>query len=166
VLTEGALAQAMCGDSSQALALINEQFKRYPKDTLLNAVWLPTVKAIVELRRNNFSGAIDLLEVARRYEKGYAAAYWPLYVRGLAYLGQRDAGRAAIEFKKILDSPGVNVNSGLYSLAYLQVARAVALDGDRAQSRKAYEDFLTLWKDADENLPILKDARREYEKLK
>lgn len=164
--TEGALALAMCGDSGQALTLINEQFKRYPKDTLLNAVWLPTVRAIAELRRNNFNGAIDLLEAARRYEKGYAAAYWPLYVRGLAYLGQRDGARAEAEFRKILDSPGVNVNSGLYSLAYLQVARAVALGGDKTQSRKAYETFFALWKEADENLPVLQDARREYEKLK
>lgn len=165
-MIEGALALAMCGETTQALALINEQYKRYPKDTLLNAIWLPTVKAIVELRRNNFNGAVELLEATRRYEKGYAAAYWPFYMRGLAYLGQRDAARAEAEFKKILDSPGVNVNSGLYSLAYLQVARAVALGGDRARSRQAYDDFFALWKDADQNLPILQDARREYEKLK
>ncbi|MEW6129299.1 MAG: protein kinase [Acidobacteriota bacterium] len=165
-IIEGALALAMCGEATQSLNLINEQVKRYPKDTLLNAVWLPTVKAIVELRRNNFTGAVELLETARRYEKGYAAAYWPLYVRGLAYLGARDGTRAETEFRKILDSPGVNVNSGLYSLAYLQVARAIALSNDKAQSRKAYEDFFAIWKDADANLPILQQARREFEKFK
>jgi eukaryotic-like serine/threonine-protein kinase len=165
-ITEGALALALCGETSQALALINEQYTRYPKDTLLNAIWLPTVKAIIELRRNNPNAAIELLEASRRYERGYAAGYWTLYVRGQAYLQQRDGTRAASEFRKILDSPGVNVNAGLYSLAHLQAARALALTAEAAHSRKAYEDFFKLWKDADPDIPILQEARREYEKLK
>ena len=165
-IIEGALALATCGDVNPALTLINEHHRRYPKDTLLNAVWLPTVKAIAELRRNNPAAAIEQLEPARRYEKGYAAAYWPLYVRGLAYLQQRDGARAEAEYQKILGSPGVNINSGLYSLAYLGKARAIALGGDVGRSRKAYEDFFSLWREADQTIPVLQEAKREYDRLK
>jgi serine/threonine protein kinase/tetratricopeptide (TPR) repeat protein len=165
-VVEGAFVLALCGDSNQAMNLLNEQYKRYPKDTLLNMIWLPTVKAIIELRRNNPAGVIPLLQPAQQYESGYIAAYWPTYIRGLAYLKMQQGQQAATEFQKILSSGGVNMNTNLYSLARLGLARALAISGNQAESRKAYEEFLRIWKDADANIPVLQEARAEYEKLK
>jgi len=105
-----------------------------------------------------------LLDAARRYEA--AAEFWPIYVRGQAYLRQRTGAEAAAEFQKIIDHRGQAPLSALYPLAYLGLARAATLTGDTAKSRKAYQDFLAFWKDADSDLPILQEAKREYEKLK
>jgi tetratricopeptide (TPR) repeat protein len=133
---------------------------------LLNTIWLPTIRAIIEINRNNPAQAIQLLQATSRYELGYAAGFWPTYVRGQAYLRQRAASEAAAEFQKILNNRGVNVNSNLYSLAYLGLARATALSGDAAKARNTYEDFFKLWKDADSDVPVLQQARQEYAKLK
>jgi eukaryotic-like serine/threonine-protein kinase len=163
---EDSLALALCGQAAQAQSLIDEQSKRFPKDTLLNTIWLPTVRAITEINRNNPAQAIQLLQAAGRYETGYAAGFWPTYIRGQAYLRQRAGAEAAAEFQRILNNRGVNINSNLYSLAYLGLARATTLTGDRAKARNTYEDFFNLWKDADPDTPSLQQARREYEKLK
>jgi eukaryotic-like serine/threonine-protein kinase len=165
-VTESALVLALCGDTNQATAILNEQYRRFPKDTWLNMVWLPTVKAIVELRRNNPAAAIQLLQATRAYETGYVAQYWPIYIRGLAYLKSNSGAQAAAEFQKIISTGGVNMNTSLYSLAHLGLARALADSADRSQSRKAYEEFFKLWKDADAEILIFQEARREYEKLK
>jgi hypothetical protein len=157
---------ALCGDTNQAMTLINEQYKRFPKDTWVNMVWLPTIKAIVELRNNNPATAIQLLQSSQPYETGYVAAYWPMYIRGMAYLKSNSGAQAAAEFRKIISTGGVNMNTNIYSLAHLGLARALALSTDKAQSRKAYEDFFKLWKDADADIPILQEAHREYEKLR
>jgi eukaryotic-like serine/threonine-protein kinase len=163
---ESALILALCGDSNQAMAIINEQYKRFPKDTWVNMVWSPTVRAIVELRRNNPAAAIQLLQSSQAYETGYVAAYWPMYIRGLAYLQSQNGALAAGEFQKIIKTGGVNMNTNIYSLAHLGLARALALSPDQGPSRKAYEDFLQIWKAADADIPVLQEARREYEKLK
>jgi eukaryotic-like serine/threonine-protein kinase len=163
---EESLALALCGASAQAQSLIDEQSRRFPKDTLLNTIWIPTVRAIIEISRNNPSQAIQLLQAASRYEMGYAAGFWPVYVRGQAYLRQRAGVEAAAEFQKILNNRGVNVNSNLYSLAYLGLARATVILGDAAKARNMYEDFFKLWKDADPDTPALRQARQEYERLK
>jgi serine/threonine protein kinase/Flp pilus assembly protein TadD len=163
---EGALALAVCGDAGQAASIIEEQSKRYPKDTLLNSVWLPTVRAIAEVRRDNPAQAVRLLEAARRYEMGYAAGYWPIYVRGLAYLKERAGVAAAAEFQKILDNRGININSNLWPLARLGLARALAMAGDNAKSRGEYEAFFNLWANADPAVPVLQEARREYSRLR
>ncbi|HXG64331.1 MAG TPA: protein kinase [Blastocatellia bacterium] len=164
-LVEGALALALCGEVGQAQSLIEEQARRFPKDTLLNTIWLPTVRAVIELNRNNPDQAIQLLQATSRYEMGQAAGFWPVYVRGQAYLRQRN-GAAAAEFQKITNARGINVNSNLYPLAHLGAARAAALTGDVAKSRKAYEEFFHLWKDADPDIRVLQEARQEYGKLK
>lgn len=163
---ENSLALALCGQDSQAQAIIDEQSKRFPKDTLLNTVWLPTIRAIIEINRNNPAQAILLLKAASRYEMGYAAGFWPTYIRGQAYLRQRAGAEAASEFQKILNNRGVNINSNLYSLSYLGLARATTLMGDALKARNTYEDFLKLWKDADPDIPALQQARQEHDKLK
>jgi len=165
-LLRSALALALCGETSQAQSLASELVKRYPKDTLVNTTWLPTIQAALEINRGNTEQAIQLLQVARRFEMGYEVQAWPAYVRGLAYLRGRAGAEAMAEFQKIIDHRGVVIVSALYPLAHLGLARAAALVGDTAKSRKAYEDFFALWKDADPDLPILIEAKKEYQKFR
>jgi predicted Zn-dependent protease len=162
--TRAALALALCGEAAQAQRLVDESAKQYPKNTLLNGLRLPMIRAAIELQHNNAAQAIELLQPASRYEA--AAEFWPQYLRGQAYLKLNRVAQAAAEFQKILDHRGEAPLSALYPLAYLGIARASALAGDRANSRKAYEDFFALWKDADPDIPILIEAKKEYEKLK
>jgi len=163
-LTRSALALALCGGAGPAQPLIDELTKRYPKDTLVNSLWLPVIRAAIELNRNNPAQAVQLLETARRYEA--AAEFWPMYLRGQAYLHQQKGPEASAEFQTILDHRGQAPLSVLYPLAHLGLARATALANDTAKSRKAYQDFLALWKDADPDIPLLQEAKRDYEKLK
>jgi tetratricopeptide (TPR) repeat protein len=158
-----ASALALCGDTSRAQKLIDELAKDFPLDTLLNNVSLPTARAIIEIQRNNPTRAITLLEAAAPYD---LADYWPMYVRGEAHLQARDGVKAAAEFQKILDHRGIAPLSLIYSLARLDLGRALALQGQTATARTAYQDFLALWKDADPDIPILKQAKEEYEKLR
>jgi tetratricopeptide (TPR) repeat protein len=162
-LARSALALALCGETSQSQLLIDELVKHYPKDTLINGLWLPTVKAALEVQRNNPAQAIRLLESARRFEA--AAEFWPQYVRGLAYSKGNEAAEAAAEFQKILDHRGEAALSALYPLAHLYQARALALQGDKLKARRQYEDFLASWKDADADLPVWIEARAEYNRL-
>jgi tetratricopeptide (TPR) repeat protein len=167
-LTRAALVLALRGDASpgpkEAEALVDELVKRYPKDTVINGLWLPTIRAVLELQRGNATQAIEQLQPTLRYEA--AAEFWPQYVRGQAYLKLGQGAEAAIEFQKILGSRGQAPLSALYPLAHLGLARAAALSGDAAKSRKAYQDFFALWKDADADLPVLIEAKKESEKMK
>jgi len=165
-LFNAAFVSALCGNLNQAQSLADEYAKNYPKDTLVNSIRLPLIRAAIELRRGNPAQAVRLLEPAAAY--GGAGGSWPEYVRGLAYLEQRAGAEAAAEFQKILDRRGWGVwpNFFLGPLAHLGLARAVALTGDAAKSREAYQDFFALWKDADPGTPILIEARKEYERLK
>jgi len=163
-LTRSALALGLCGEVGQVQPLIDELAKRFPKDTLINSLWLPGIRAAIEINRNNPAQAVQLLEATRRYEA--AAEFWPMYVRGQAYLRQRAGTEAAGEFQKILDHRGQAPLSALYPLAQVGLARAAAFANDTAKSRKAYQDFLALWKDADPDIPILQEVNRDYEKLK
>lgn len=163
-LTRLTLALALCGEASQAQPLVEELVKRYPKDTLVNGLWLLIIRAALELQRHNPTESIRLLEAARRYEA--AAEFWPQYVRGLAYLSLKSGDEAAVEFQKILDHRGEATLSVLYPLAHLGLARAIALTGDTEKSRKKYQDFFVLWKDADADLPILIEAKKGSESLK
>jgi eukaryotic-like serine/threonine-protein kinase len=167
------IALALCGELGQTQSLADEYAKRFPKDTLINAVWLPVIRAAIEIRRDNHGQAIRFLQSASRYDKvgGYpgvygSVAYWPEYLRGQAYLAQRTGPEAAAEFQKILDRRGLAPTSVLYPLAHLGLARAAILQGDTAKARKEYQDFLALWRDADTDIPILIEAKKEYEKLK
>jgi serine/threonine protein kinase/tetratricopeptide (TPR) repeat protein len=157
-------ALATCGEIGQTQTIIAELTRRSPKDTVLNKILLPLVQARIELQRGNPAQAIQSLETTRAYE-GYAL-FQIAYLRGQSYLNQQKGADAAAEFQKILDHRGWQPTSPLYSLAQLGLARAAALSGDPTKARKAYQDFFALWKDADPNIPILQEARREYEKLK
>ena len=157
------------GDSAQSQKLVGELAKEWPFDTLLNRVWLPLAQATNDIQRNQPAEAILRLESAAPYELGgppSGAVYWPIYIRGEAFLKAGDGVKAAAEYEKILDHRGIDPTSPLYSLARLGVGRAYAVQGDTPKARAAYQDFFALWKDADPDVPVLKAAKAEYDKLK
>ena len=161
-------ALARAGDTSRSQKLIEELAREFPTDTLQNSVWLPVAKASNQIRADQPGQAVDTLEAAAPYEFGAppsGAVYWPMYVRGEAYLHLRNGEKAATEYQKILDHPGIAPNSPLYPLARLGLGRALALQGDKAKAKEAYQDFFARWKDADPDVPILKDAKAEYAKV-
>jgi predicted Zn-dependent protease len=162
-----ALALAFAGDAARTQTLTDDLAKRFPEDTLVQSVYLPTVRAEVALAHNNSSKAIAVLQTAVPYELGspFTFPLYPAYVRGEAYLAANRGTEAAAEFQKIIDIPGVVINEPIGALARLQIGRAYAMQGDAAKARVAYQDFLTLWKDADSDIPILKAAKTEYAKL-
>jgi len=162
-----ALAGAQCGDAT-ARKLLDTEGNLRPQDSLIHGVFIPLVDAFNSLQKSDGPGAIAVLEPARRYELAggwHNAPYWILYVRGRAYLQSRQADMAAAEFQKILDFRGRDATSELVPLSQLQLARAYALQNDLAKARTAYQDFFVLWKDADPDIPILKQAKAEYAKL-
>ncbi len=166
-----ALALAMCGDAAQAEKLAGETSKLFPNGTLWNAVQLPAIRAAIAIKRDQPAKAVELLASASPYERAYPEA---VYLRGLAYLGLRQGAEAAAEFEMILDHKGANWGSAwqhpywgqFYALSDLSLARAYAVSGDTAKAKTAYNDFFTLWKDADPDIPILIAAKSEYAKLK
>ena len=164
VLTRAALAFALAGDTAKAQPLIEELEEKHPKDTMVNQVWLPEIKAAIELRKNNAEAALALLEPTRRYEA--AAAFSSQTLRSMVYLKMGQGAQAADVARKILDHRGQSPLSTLWPLAHLALARASAIQGDREQARKSYQDFFALWKDADADIPILIAAKKEFEKLK
>jgi len=159
------LALAVAGDSAQARSIADDSAKRFPEDTFVQFTALPCIYAQVALNRRDSANAIKDLQAAAPYELGTGAGLYPVYVRGQAYLAGRRGSQAAAEFQKILDWPGVVINDPIGALAHLGPARAYALQGDTAKARVAYQDFLTLWKDADPDIPVLKEAKAEYAKL-
>jgi serine/threonine protein kinase/tetratricopeptide (TPR) repeat protein len=169
ILTGASTILAQCSDAAQAQSLIEELSTRFPKHTLLNTVFLPMARALIELNRNNPAQAIQFLQPATQYELGYIAELAPAYIRGLAYVHQQAGAEAMAEFQKILDHRTIvapSSNSPFYPLALVGRARSAVLMGNTAKARKAYQDFFALWKDADPDIPILIEARKEYEKLK
>jgi hypothetical protein len=145
---------------------LDEAVKLYPTDTPTVAMLAPLVRAIVELNRNDPDQALALLESVRRYDFGLLVGLTNNYYRGLAYLHQRRGNEAAAEFQKIIDRPTVDQASELRPLSHLGLARAAAISGDTGKSRTAYQNFFALWKDADADLPVLIEAKKEYEQLK
>ena len=160
-----ALALALIGDSAQAQALANDLDKRFPENTIVRFNYLPMIRAQIALSHHDAPEAIELLQPAIPYELGAYAALDPAYVRGEAYIAEHQGNEAAVEFQKILDHRGIVVNDPIGALAHLQIGRAYAIQGDTAKAKLAYQDFLTLWKDADPDIPILKEAKAEYAKL-
>jgi eukaryotic-like serine/threonine-protein kinase len=159
---------ARAGDASQSQKLMEQGAKESPTDTIVNAVWLPIARAANQIHANQAAQAVASLEVSSRYEMGSppsGASYWPMYVRGDAYLHLRDGAKAAAEYQKILDHRGIDATSPLYTLARLGSGRAYALQGDKTKAKAAYQDFFAAWKDADPDVPILKEAKAEYGKL-
>jgi eukaryotic-like serine/threonine-protein kinase len=163
-----ALVTARVGDLKQAQKLSDELDNKYPQDTFVQKYWLPVVRAAQDLRQGKGSKAIDDLESARALDLAASSdlTLYPAYVRGQAYLAIGDASKAATEFQRFIDHPGIVLNSPLGPLARLGVARAYARGSDPAKTREAYRDFLDLWKDADPDIPILKQAQSEYAKLR
>ena len=168
-----AFALALIGDSARAQALTDDLQNRFPQDTVVQFNYLPTLRAQLALTLpNNAARAVDALSSATPYELGVpgSSIFWtnlyPVYVRGQAFLASREGTRAAAEFQKILDWPGVAVNEPIAALAHLGLARSYELAGDAPKSRAAYQDFLTLWKYSDPDVPVLNAAKAEYEKLK
>jgi len=165
-----ALTLARTGDAARAKALVAELEKNYPLNTTLKLYWLPSINAAVALSAGNSSQAIVDLEAAAPYDLAsppplQVGTLYPAYLRGQAYLLGRNGSAAAAEFQKLLDHRGIVVNFVTGSLAHLQIGRAYAMAGDTAKAKAAYGDFLTLWKDADPDIPILKQAQAEYARL-
>jgi len=162
-----ALALALAGDAARAQALTDDLAKRFPQDTLVRFNYLSTLHAQLALNHNNTLKAIETLQAAIPYELGsvgYVTLY-PVFVRGEVYLAARHGSEAAVEFQKLLDYRGLLGNSPIGALARLGLARAYVLQGDTVKAHAAYQDFLTLWKDADPDIPILIAAKKEYAKL-
>jgi eukaryotic-like serine/threonine-protein kinase len=164
-LQSAGLAQSMAGDISQATATADELSKRFPTDTFVNNVWVPVIRAQMETSRGNPGKAIEILQATLPYEFGVASQVLTNYARGLSYLKARQGKEAAGEFQKIVDHPGVCETLPTCALAHLQLGRARALAGDNPGARGAYQDFFALWKDADPDIPVLKEAKAEYAKL-
>ena len=163
------LALARAGDTAPAEKLAAELDKLFPLDTLVQGYWLPTIRAAVALERKDPNRAVELLKVASTIELGQPTTLsvflCPVYLRGEAYLALNDGNAAAAEFQKFIDHRGLVLNFQWGALARLGLARAYALQGATAKTRSAYQDFLTLWKDADPDIPILIAAKAEYAKL-
>ena len=159
------LALTLAGDSSHAQKVIAELSQRYPSDTLLQSVHLPMSKALLESSPSSSAKSIETLRPTVRFEFGPEFNFLPIYVRGLVYLRAHQGREAEGEFRKILDHRGVSPLASEYVLARLGLARACSLQGDQAKARTAYQDFLALWKDADPDIPILREAKAEYAKL-
>jgi tetratricopeptide (TPR) repeat protein len=164
------LALALVGDTTRAEKLADEFNQSFPLDTRVQRYWLPTIRAVLALEGQKANKALDALQVATPYELGplggLTGCLCPAYARGQAYLMLHNGSAAAAEFQKIIDHRGIVTNFPLGALAHLGLARAHALQGDTAKARSAYQDFLTLWKDADPDIPILKQAKAEYAELK
>jgi predicted Zn-dependent protease len=143
---------AMRGDARRATAIADELVKRSPTGTYVNNVWAPSIRAELEISRGNAAKAITLLQEAFPYEFGWQAQNWANYDRGRAYL-QLKRGMAG------------SLSSVVYALSHVQLARALAISGDTAAARTAYQNFFNLWKDADPDVPILKEAKAEYAQL-
>jgi eukaryotic-like serine/threonine-protein kinase len=171
-----AFALALSGDSSRSQTLTDDLSGRFPEDTVVRFTYLPALRALLALNRRQPANAVELLQTAIPYEDGTPLAggsepllgagnLYPVYVRGLAYLAARQDREAAAEFQKILDHRGIVLSDPIGPLAHLQLGRAYALSDDKTKAKSAYQDFLTLWKDADPDIPTLKQAQAEHANL-
>jgi DNA-binding winged helix-turn-helix (wHTH) protein/tetratricopeptide (TPR) repeat protein len=165
-----AFALALAGESAEARRLADDLGKRFPRATLVQSTYLPSIRSADLIRSGDAGKAIEVLEAAASHELGgnvesVSFVLYPVYLRGEAYLAAKQGAAAAAEFQKILDHPGAARNEPIGALAHLELGRAYALSGDIAKAKGAYNDFLTLWKDADPDIPILIAAKAEYAKL-
>jgi len=168
-----ALALALAGDSTKTETAAADLGKRFPEDTAVQSSYLPVVRALLALKRGAPSRAIELLQVSIPYELGVPPSWfngafgelYPIYVRGEAFLAAHQGADAVAEFQKIPDHRGLVANDPIGALAHLELGRALVLAGDKAKAKAAYQDFLTLWVDADLDIPILREARAEFARL-
>jgi tetratricopeptide (TPR) repeat protein len=168
-----AFALALSGDLPRARGLAQDLAREFPEDTFVQFMYLPTLRALFSLNTGDPAAAIQALQVASRYDLhtngvgfiGRFGALYPIYVRGMAYLAARRPSEAAAEFQRILDHPGIVLMDPMGAMARLQLARALALSGDTVRAKSAYNDLLTLWKNADPDIPVLEEARAEFARL-
>jgi tetratricopeptide (TPR) repeat protein len=169
-----AFALALSGESAQSRILAKDLETRFPEDTGVREFYLPAIRALLELGGGEPSKAIDLLEISRPVDQGlppsiapaFIGPFYTVYVRGLAYLKAHQGAEAAAEFQRLLDGRTIVVSDPVGALAHLQLGRALALSGDNAKAKTAYQDFLTLWKEADSDIPVLKQAKAEFANLR
>jgi serine/threonine protein kinase/tetratricopeptide (TPR) repeat protein len=168
-----ALALARVGDADRAKHMADDLAERFPLNTVINHYWLPAIYASIEIGRGDPAKALDMLQTAEPYELGtplpqfeVGGSLYPVYIRGLAYLSLKKGKEAAAEFRKFLDQRGVAVNCPLAALARLQIGRAYALSGDSIKARGSYQEFFALWKDADPDIPVLRQAKAEYQQIR
>jgi len=161
-----AIALANCGNTVQAQALLDEVTKRFPNDTGVIYFLVPMTRALIDSNHGNMTQAIDDLQPAARLEYGFISGFWLNYFRAQLYLKAKMASEAAAEYRKILDHRPVEPFPSLYNPSHLGLARASVMTGDIPTAKKEYQDFLAAWKDADPDLPILVEAKKEYEQLK
>ena len=169
-----AFALALAGDLPQSRALAEDLAREFPEDTSVQFMYLPTLRALFSLNTaTDPAAAIQALQTASRYDLalgrvgfiGRFGGLYPIYVRGLAYLAARQPAEAAAEFQRILDHRSIVLVDPMDAMARLQLARALALSGDTVKAKSAYNDLLTLWKNADPDIRVLKEARAEYARL-
>ena len=168
------LALALSGDASRSQSLADDLEKRFPEDTFAKFTYVPVLRALSALERGKPTDSVERLHIALPYELAvnglnfnhfYLGGLHSAYVRGEALLAAHRYAEAAAEFQKILDHRGIVGADPIGALAHLQLGRAFALSGDQTKAKAAYQDFLTLWKDADPDIPILTQAQAEYAKL-
>jgi eukaryotic-like serine/threonine-protein kinase len=162
------LALARSGQIAEAGTLADRISAQWPEDTIVQRYFIPTIRAAIKLRQHDPAAAIDLLRDSAKYDlvfSGSVDSVYPAYVRGLAYLDLGDGQSAAAQFQKLIDNPGITVRYVTGPLAWLQLGRAQKMMGNEAASRKSYETFLALWKNADPDIPIYQQAKAEYSKL-
>jgi hypothetical protein len=169
------LALATAGDLAGAQLQLDFLNHEFPLNTLVKNYWVPAIQAQIELRKGHASRALEFLQLAAPYELSDEGAMYPVFARGQVYIASGDGAAAAAEFQKILDHRGLVANDAVGALAHLCVGRARVLearslrdeaaDKAKAQARAAYQDFFNLWKDADPDIPILRQAEAEYRKL-
>jgi tetratricopeptide (TPR) repeat protein len=167
-----ALAYALSGDFPESQRLATDLEKRFPNDTYVRMVYLPELRALAALHDNDPAKALDLLQAAGPFELGVPGSWsgffgnlYPAYLRGEGYLEDHRASESVTEFKKVLAHPGIVFSDPVGALAHLQLGRAYSRMGDKTRARSSYEKFLTLWRDADPDIPILKQAKADYAKL-
>jgi tetratricopeptide (TPR) repeat protein len=164
-----ALSLARSGRTDEAERLADEVSQEAPLDTIVQKYLVPTVRAAVKLRQHDPDAAVDLLRGTIQYDLAFTQSFdylYPAYIRGLAYLESGDGRSAAVEFQKLIDNPGLCWGYITGPLARLQLGRAERLMGDNASARESYQEFLTIWKDADRDLPIYRQAKAEYVRLR
>jgi hypothetical protein len=165
-----ALTLARIGETARAKALVDDLEKNYGSNSVLKLYWLPTVKAAIELSKGDSAQVFRILEAAAPYELGsppplQVGTLYPAYLRGQAYLLAHNGNAAAAEFQKLRDHGGIVVNFVTASVAHLQIARAFAMAGDAAKAKAAYQGFVSSWREADADIPVLKEAKAEFAKV-